>query len=213
MIIARALALVAVCSSLARAATPVPPERQARFDEQQGRVRMTVAYPELVDAALQNKLSSGLGATFVARAYLLREGGARAEALAVQTARIAYDLWDEVYVVEISDADGRRLYREPRREDAVRRAAGLERLVVAERARLVPGARYRVAVIVEVDPVSPELLRQVRRWLARPRTGGPIAEGESAFGSFVGSLVETRIGDAERVLRFRTQPFTVGEAP
>jgi hypothetical protein len=202
----RALPLVALLCSVAAAAPPKPlPERAVRFTDEEAQLTASVEYPDAVDAALRRRLEGGLAVTFVARAYLFREGSARAEALAVQTARVAYDLWDEVYVVELSDERGRRVTREKGREAALARAASLDRLQIVPRARLTPGARYRLSVIVEVNPISPQLLKQVRRWLARPR--GDDAVGASTFGALAGSFVEAQVSDAEKVLRFLSQPL------
>jgi hypothetical protein len=180
-------------------------ERAAAFTSDGKKLWVAVDYPELADAGLQRKLDSGLATTVVARAYLVREGASRAEALAVQTVRTAYDLWDEVYVSEVSGEAGTRVFRDKRREDALRRLWQLK-LPLIDAAGLLPGARYRVAVIVELNPVSKELLAQVRRWLSRPREGGPL-DGESYFGSFVSLFVHRKVGDAERVLRLRTQVY------
>jgi hypothetical protein len=196
----------------ALAAPPAVPERPARVRDNGQRVTLSVEFPELFDAALARRLDSGLATTVVTRAYLTAEGSARAEALAVQTVRVAYDLWDEVYVVEISDERGRRVVREQKRQAALARLAALDALPIVDSARLSAGARYRLAVIVEVNPVSPALLGQVRRWLSRPRDSGPT-DGESAFGSFVSLFVNIKVGEAERVLRFRTPPFSRGASP
>jgi hypothetical protein len=181
------------------------PERNAAFSVDGGKLWCSVDFPELSDAALKKKLDSGLVTTVVARAYLVREGSSRAEALAVQTMRTAYDLWDEVYVSEVSGEAGARVFRDKRREDALHRLSQLK-LPVIDAARLQPGAHYRVSVIVELNPVGKELLQQVRRWLSRPREGAPI-DGESYFGSFVGLFVNRRVGDAERVISLRTQVY------
>jgi hypothetical protein len=198
------LALLSWLSGIALAKPP-PVERLAHFENDGARLWVTVDYPELADAALRHKLDSGLSATVVARAYLVREGASRAEALAVQTVRTAYDLWDEVYVSEVSGEAGARVFRDPKRDDALRRLSQL-RVPLIDNARLQPGAHYRVAVIVELNPVSKELLSQVRKWLSRPREGAPL-DGESYFGSFVSLFVNRKVGEAERVLQLRTQVY------
>jgi hypothetical protein len=207
-----AFAIALLVAAQANAAPPDDvPERTARFEDDGRHITITINYPDLLDAALRKRLDSGLATTLVTRAYLFREGG-RAEALAIQTVRVAYDLWDEVYVVEVTDRRGRRAFRERGQAAAIARATLVDRLPLVESARLEVNARALAAVIVEVNPVSPELLAQVRRWLARPRTdAGP--DGESLFGSFVSIFVNTRVGDAEKVLRFRTQPFFRTAAP
>jgi hypothetical protein len=197
--------MIALCG-VAQAKPPEPPpERAARFTVENARLSFAVDFPELADDALQKRLDSGLATTVVVRAYLVREGSARAEALAVQTVRTAYDLWDEVYVSEVSSESGTRVVRDKRRDEALRRLSTLQ-LPLCDQAQLDRSARYRVAVIVELNPVSPALLAQVRKWLSRPREGGlgPSA-GDSYFGSFVSLFVNRRVGEAERLLRFRTQ--------
>ena len=195
----RAVLIALLLSSVARGDLP---ERPARVTVGAAQVTLAVELPELVDAQLRRKLDSGLTTTVVTRAYVVREGSARAEGLAVQTVRVAYDLWDEVWVCELSDESGRRVVREKKREDALRRLISLELPIPA---RLVLGAQYRVAVIVELNPVSPALLSQVRKWLSRPREGAPV-DSESYFGSFVSLFVNRKVGEAERVIKFRTPP-------
>ena len=73
-------------------AKPPPAERAAVFSVENHKLWLAVDFPELADVTLRHKLDSGLLTTVVARAYLVREGSSRAEALAVQTVRTAYDL-------------------------------------------------------------------------------------------------------------------------
>jgi hypothetical protein len=64
------------------------------------------------------------------------------------------------------------------------------------------GASVWFGVVVELNPLSPETVHRLRRWLARPDGAG--VDGDAFFGSFVSLFVNRRIGDAERVLRFRS---------
>jgi hypothetical protein len=180
-----------------------PNDRVGKFSLAQGKLWVQLEYPELVDENLKRRLESGLAATVVARAYLVREGTSRADALAVQTVRTAYDLWDEVYVSDVSGDGGARVYRDKRREDALKRISTLQ-VALVDQKRL--SGQYRVMVVVELNPVSKELLAQVRKWLSRPREGAPL-DGESYFGSFVSLFVQRKVGEAERVLQLRTQVY------
>jgi hypothetical protein len=60
---------------------------------------------------------------------------------------------------------------------------------------------------VEVNPVSPQMLAQMRQWVSRPAGSTGIGPGDALFGSFVGLFVR-QIGNADRTLRFRTQGIT-----
>ena len=74
-------------------------------------------------------------------------------------------------------------------------------------AKVVPtGVRHFVAVLVEVNPISPELLAQARRWLSRPGSER-LSGGETFLGSFVSIFVNTKVSEAERIIKFRSQPF------
>ena len=66
---------------------------------------------------------------------------------------------------------------------------------------------HYLAMVVELNPVSKELLAEMRRWLTRPAGSASIDRGSSFFGSFVSVFVNPRLPEAERVLRVRSQPF------
>jgi hypothetical protein len=61
-----------------------------------------------------------------------------------------------------------------------------------------------VGSLIELNPLSNSTVARIRRWLARPR-GEYNVESKSFFGSFVSLFVNDRIGNAERVLRVKSQ--------
>jgi hypothetical protein len=96
----------------------------------------------------------------------------------------------------------------PTLEGVLRRCAEAEKLAVIGRSVLPSGTNYYLAGAVEVNPVSPDMLERIKRWVSRPSSGtSTIAPGDALFGSFVGLFV-TRIGVADRQLAFRTQAFS-----
>ena len=73
-----------------------------------------------------------------------------------------------------------------------------------------PGGRYVVAFRGDLNPISQDLLAEVRRWLVQPSRGQRrLAAGDSFFGSFVSIFVNPRIEDSERQVRFVSQPFSL----
>jgi hypothetical protein len=71
-----------------------------------------------------------------------------------------------------------------------------------------------VVVRGDLNPISDDLLADVRHWLVEPARGQRrLGAGDSFFGSFVSIFVNPRIEDAERQLRFVSQPFTFTSAP
>ena len=71
-----------------------------------------------------------------------------------------------------------------------------------------------LAVRGDLNPISEDLLIEVRRWLVQPARGQRrLGAGDSFFGSFVSIFVNPRIEDSERQVRFISQPFVLGVAP
>jgi hypothetical protein len=84
----------------------------------------------------------------------------------------------------------------------------MDRLAIVSRSVLVQPGDYYMAVIVEVNPVSPEMVDRIKRWVSRPTGASTAAPGDALFGSFVGLFV-ARIGTADRQIAFRTQTITL----
>ena len=202
------VALFALFSSAARA-DDEPPLRQASlaFDEKQT-LRVTVGYRDVVDASTVAKLMGGLPTTIVMRAYVFRESGGAALAAAFKTCRVIFDLWDEVYRIEIAQTGGSDVVTaSPTMEGVLRRCAEADRLAVIGRNVLPAGTSCYLAGIIEVNPVSPDMLERIKRWVSRPSGTSTSAPGDALFGSFVGLFV-ARIGVADRQIMFRTQAFS-----
>jgi hypothetical protein len=200
--------LFVLSASTARADEELP-VRQATlaFDEKQT-LRVSVGYRDVVDAATVAKLMGGLPTTIVMRAYVFRETGGAPLAAAFKTCRVIFDLWDEVYRIEIAQTGlGDVVTASPTLEGVLRRCAEADRLAVIGRSVLPANGSYYLAGAVEVNPVSPEMLERIKRWVSRPIGTSTSAPGDALFGSFVGLFV-ARIGVADRQLAFRTQTFT-----
>jgi hypothetical protein len=184
------------------------PQRQANYAWDHSTLRASFSYRDLVDPDLANKLSSGLPTTFAMRAYVFPEGTSQPVALSVRSCRVVYDLWDEVYRIRIFEQ------RRPERDTAVINVDGVLRLCaeardlpVADRSQLRAGVGHFLAVIVDVNPVSEEMIEQMRRWVSRPTGSTNIGPSDALFGSFVGLFVR-QIGTSDKTLRFRTQSTT-----
>jgi hypothetical protein len=152
-------------------------------------------------------LQSGLPTVIVMRAYLYPDGTNTAVAGTVKSCRIVFDVWDEIYRLQVSQPGGETNVVAPNLEGVLRRCAEATDLPVADRTTLQPDSSYFLAAMVEVNPISKEMMDRIRRWVSRP-PGTSASPGDSLFGSFVGLFV-ARIGQAERTLSFRTQSMVV----
>ena len=155
------------------------------------------------------RLTSGFATRVLLRVALQEEGASEPIAVAFQRTEIVYDIWDERFRLRVTRGSGPDVHLEARTPDeAIARAAALWEFPVAEASRLRPGATYVVAFRGDLNPISEELLADVRRWLAQPARGQRrVGTGDTFFGSFVSIFVNPRIEDSERQLRFLSQRF------
>jgi hypothetical protein len=203
------LLLIATTPRAARA-QDAPAVRQATIalDEKQI-VRVNVGYRDVVDGATVSRLNSGLPTTIVMSAYVFREGGGPGIAATFKSCRVIFDLWNEVYHIELTQAGAPKEDQiAATLEGVLRRCTESDRLVVAPRSILSPPGNYYLGAIVEVNPVSPAMLDRIKRWVSRPSDTASAAPGDALFGSFVG-LFAVRPGRADRQLTFRTQSFAL----
>lgn len=214
--VAGAIALTALTARDARAEDPPKqealPRRQANFawdklEKGPTLLRASFSFRDAIDKPMASKLASGLPTVIAMRAYVLREGEDTPVALAVRTCRVVFDLWDEVYRLKISGPGGERDAAALNLEGVLRQCVEARDLPVADRSLLTVGKPHFLGVIVEVNPVSPQMVDQMRRWVSRPAGSTGIGPGDALFGSFVGLFVR-QLGAADRTLRFRTQSVT-----
>lgn len=179
--------------------------RQANYAWDRDLLRASFSYRDvLADAGLTNKLSNGLRMVIAMRAYVYHEGQDSPVALAVRTCDVAYDLWEEVYRVHVDDPEGKRDQAVLDVKGVLRLCAEAQNLPVVRRSFLTGGESYFLAVVVEINPVSQEMLEQMRRWMSRPAGSTEIAPTNALFGSFV-QLFVRQIAASDRTLTFRTQ--------
>jgi hypothetical protein len=209
--------LIALAARIAASQEPPPSapsqlsSRRANFswDPKGTLLRASFSYRDVVDAEVQKKLQSGLPTVIVMRAYVYAESKPEtAVAGTLKSCRIAFDVWDEVYRLQISQPGGETTSVAVNLEGVLRRCADARDLPVVDKGLLQGGAAYFITAMIEVNPISQEMLERIRRWVSRPPGSTSTTPGDSLFGSFVGLFV-ARIGQAERTLAFRTQAVSV----
>ncbi|MFP6684624.1 MAG: hypothetical protein VB934_07920 [Polyangiaceae bacterium] len=182
--------------------------RNAKLELSGGWLRLTTSWRDAVDANIRRKLLSGLPTVVVSRVYLFGQNSKRAVALSVKTCRIVYDLWDEVFRIDLwqMQTSGSRVAVNV--DGVLRHCGGARGLPLVRATSLDPRASYFVAVRVEVNPLDDKMLKRIRRWVARPRGAATVSTGDSLFGSFVGLFI-TQVPSADRAIAFRGPLFTM----
>lgn len=189
------------------------PLRRATFESYKAWATITVGWRDVINAQIRKKLLSGLPTTISTRAYVFHEGAPGDPlSLSIKTCRVVYDLWDEVFRIELHQAGHKRNTVAVNVEGVLRRCTEARRLPLAAVQSLDADKSYFVGVIVEVNPLSEEMLERIKRWVSRPKGAGAVGPGDSLFGSFVGLFI-THVPAADRVLLFRTPPFVPSKLP
>lgn len=173
------------------------------------KLEISVAYRDVFDAQAQQKLQSGLTTVVVLAAGVFRPDQNNAPVASAgvwQSCKVTFDVWNEVYRLQISRPDGERQAVALNIEGVLRRCGEIRGVEL--HGPLQPKQRYFVAATVEVNPVSQRMLEQIRDWVSKPPGLHATTLGQTLFSSFVGLFV-ARIGKADRTLSFRTQTFVV----
>jgi len=185
-------------------------QRAVRLEHGTESLLASISFRDLFNEQSRQRLDSGFWNQVVVRITTRREGRQSPVSLAVRTCRVRYELWEEVYEVQIEDHRGRTSSRLATADEAIAQCTVLHRFPVASLSALEPGT-YSLDVVVELNPVSPELLESIRHWLRSPQGGRrPVGPGDSFFGSVVSIFINTQIGRSDRMVHFRSQGFDGG---
>lgn len=181
------------------------PPRQANYAWDQDLLRASFSYRDVMsDPALLKKMASGLPMVIAMRAYLFQQGNDAPVVLAARVCRVAYDLWDEVYRIRLSEQGHERDQAALAPEGVLRACTEARDLPIVRRGDLTPGQPYFLGVLVDVNPVSQDMIEQIRRWIARPTGSTGIGPTDALFGGFV-QLFVRQIATSDKSLTFRTQ--------
>jgi hypothetical protein len=181
------------------------PPRRANYAWDGDLLRASFSYRDVLasDPVLMKKLSSGLPMTIAMRAYVYKEGEDTPVALAPRVCKVVYDLWDEVFRIHVSEPERER-DQAAVLDGVLRICTEPQNLPVVRRNLLAPGAAYFLGVVVDVNPVSPEILDQMRTWMTRPTGSTGIGPADALYGNFL-QLFARQIPTSDRTLIFRTQ--------
>jgi hypothetical protein len=204
-----ALAAGALAARAARA-DQLPP-RQMGLHRRDGWLGISVSLRDLFGPRERERLRSGFVMRVVIHADVIR--GAEQTPLSRQdrSTEITFDLWDERFRTKVVERQGLFEAQVATADEAIELGTTLQNFPVIELARLDPRAIYRVRLRADLNPLTEDLVADVRRWLVRTPGQGRTGTGDSVFGSFVNIFVNPRIEDSERQIIVWSQPIAGGD--
>ena len=187
------------------AAQSKPRDASYAWDEAKKRVHATLSFRDVMDSDIKKKADQGFPTIVVLTATVHRPGTADPVASTLQTCKITWHVWEEAYLVELTQQGGTRQQIWAVAWKGVLRHCGEAlRLVAADATQLPIGAPMYLLVKVQVNPASPELLQKIKRWRSQPSATGTAAPGDALFSTFTG-LFLAPIGEADKSVEFSTK--------
>jgi len=180
--------------------------QKMKFTEKDGEILVTTKINKLFDSAAYEAIGSGFESTILIRIWVYKKGGSDPVAFTVLQRKVIYDMWDEVYEIQLDGPDGRSKQKVKYRAEALKLLTRIDALPIADAGDLAYEEHHYLTTVVELNPVSEETLAEVRRWLTKGGGGG-LDRGGGLFGSMVSVFVNPKISDADRVMRLKSQPF------
>ena len=119
---------------------------------------------------------------------------------------MTFHVWDEVYVIERMRPGRTDVRARLAPEGVLKHCTDItpqNRLLAGNSSEVLVGAPLRLEANVQVNPVDPDLLDKIKRWVSRPSGTGTASPGDALFSTFTGLFLQ-RIGQAERDLQFTT---------
>jgi hypothetical protein len=188
-----------------------PTVRTAGIARKVDKLVVSIGLQDLFGPRDIERLLSGFSTRVLIRVALLREDSSEPVVQVMRLAEIVYDLWDEKLRVRLStDKPGvaeTKIVATP--QAAVDLATSLVGFPLVETSSLQSGTNYHLKLRADLNPISEELVSNVRRWLSRPSGRGRAGSGDSFFGSFVSVFVNPRVDDSERLLQVVSQSFAL----
>ena len=184
---------------------PVQHELELSWDTDRSLLYLDMNFRDAIDSGIRSKLSRGLPTTIVLAATIQVLGSSQPRSTTTQTCRITWHVWEEAYFVEIVRPGSTQARWTTTLEGVFRRCAEVHRLLAGDATQIPANVPLYARGSIQINPVSPEVLQKLQRWVQRPSSTGTAAPGDALFSTFTGLFLQ-RIGDAEREVRFFTLP-------
>ena len=181
--------------------------RKAHFvwNSDRSRLLVNVGFFDVVSGKVRRKLTRGLPTTIVLTAMLYADKNPKPISTTVQSCRVTWHVWDELYRIDLHRLGQKRTRWTPTIDGVLRTCARAQKLEVATARQAASAKSLYLRARVQVNPIDPAVLQKIKRWVSRPLRTGVPAPGDALFSTFTGLFMK-RFDAAERTLEFRTTP-------
>ena len=181
--------------------------REMDVGRTEGLLTVTTEFPEIFTKRLRHRLSSGFKSRFVVDVALEDRGRRLAVAGEVMHYTILYKIWDEHFLVRKEGLIGRKDLKLRSMNELIENCGKIVKLPLGGTDGVASNSKYRIRVRITVNPVSKELRRKVRQYLANPDGGSRRGDRRSFFGAFSRIFVNEKDFRADAVYTYLSPEF------
>ncbi|MBU1240531.1 hypothetical protein KKF84_08005 [Myxococcota bacterium] len=191
------------------AAAPEIRAKSPQLEIRKQEVYSRISLPNLNTAFVKKRMKSGLTQRLLYKLSLYRKGEIKPLAGYIRYCKITYDLWDEQYTL-VCVTPKSRVKQKFEKVKKLMAALATVSMVVMKKSQVVKTAVYSMKVNVQLNPISPKLLKKVRLWM---RQSESAAVGTNYVGSFLSLFISKDIGGNDLNLDVTTKEVSGGEIP
>lgn len=185
-------------------------ERQFELKKKKGEKILLVSfdYSDIFDKKAKKKLSNGLPTVVLLRLYLHAHKKKKPKSMRLKQCKVIYDVWEEHYIVTIS-TEGKKKTKKIHSKDKIIKLCSSVKNMPYPVGDVKEGV-YKFAAVVDLNPLSKEVLDAMRNWLKRPLgDSGHLNPADSFFSSFITIFVNEKIEPSEKTIKFKSQEFKI----
>lgn len=161
---------------------------------------VTNAFPD----SFRKRLGGGLTSRVLIEMELI-DAFSNTIAVTVRACQLRLDIWEDVFLVAVTDEQRSRLKTYPRYDDAVRACGRADHVALGQRTLLTRANGYRLIVRVALNPVSQEVLDRTREFMSDPRGTGAAEGRHRAFFGAVAKLFRSDARTSGERFAFQSQ--------
>ncbi|MBW1808766.1 MAG: DUF4390 domain-containing protein [Deltaproteobacteria bacterium] len=184
-------------------------KRNMQVAQKDGQPVLSVTFDEVFTPRLRHRLSSGFTSRILVDIVLREEKRKTPLAQGLVQFTILYDIWEKRFTVREEGPMGKRDFRIYSMKELIKTCGSLRDLPLTPLLSLPKKMESRIEVRITVNPMTPELRRKVREYMANPDGSGHIGGPRSFFGSFSRIFVSEKDIQADMVYTYRSQRLSL----
>jgi hypothetical protein len=149
----------------------------------------------------KKKMVSGLTQRIFYNISLYKKGTKRSISSYLRFCKITYDLWDENFTTLCKTGKKKKAKVFSKYKKLIR-FLSIQKAEILEKSKILPASSYFLRVNIQLNPLSPKLLKKVQLWLRQSEQSNQIT---NYLGSFLSLFINKNIGGSDLKLKSKSK--------